>query len=260
MYILLSLPKKEALGWDMASQLTCYVCAPMVHCRQSSHPISMGRLPVILRWCQVSLHMETASCQKECMARPNNHRPIALLPVVGKVWEKLSKFKKLYHFVSPLLSDNQCVSFAEKTARHINSKNGQNWALDKTQCVGSVFFDFKKVFGKVWHKALRIKLEFAGINHHALAWFKNYLSDRCQRIDQNEQFYINASQDQRWRTSRCYSQPSVVYYLHERYCFIVGAGSSFLHQRLCWQRIPVCCQWRLNHFSNRTPTSSGQPF
>ena len=38
--ILLSLPKKKALGWDMASQLTCYVCVPMVHCRQSSRPIS----------------------------------------------------------------------------------------------------------------------------------------------------------------------------------------------------------------------------
>ena len=42
------------------------------------------------------------------------------------------------------------------------------YTLDKDQEVGTVFFDLKKVFDKVWHKGLLIKLEFAGINHRAL--------------------------------------------------------------------------------------------
>ena len=95
-------------------------------------------------------------------------------------------YKKLYHFVSPILSDNQSGFRRKDGTAHQLTRLVHEWsqALDKDQYVGTVFFDLKKAFDKVWHKGL-IKLEFAGINHRALSWFRNYLSDQYQCVKIN---------------------------------------------------------------------------
>ena len=46
----------------------------------------------------------------------------------------------------------------------------------------SVFLDMSKAFDKVWHKGLIYKLEQNGATGNLLKVFKNYLSDREQRV------------------------------------------------------------------------------
>jgi methylaspartate ammonia-lyase len=48
-----------------------------------------------------------------------------------------------------------------------------------------VFLDLKKAFDTVPHDILLKKLEKLGINGTALLWFKNYLSDRTQKVEIN---------------------------------------------------------------------------
>ena len=55
-------------------------------------------------------------------------------------------------------------------------------ALDKKKDIRIVFCDISKAFDRVWHKGLLYKLENIGIRGPLLQWFKNYLSNRQQRV------------------------------------------------------------------------------
>ena len=55
-------------------------------------------------------------------------------------------------------------------------------ALDEGLEIRFIFFDISKAFDKVWHKGLIFKLKRAGIEGKLLAWFSDYLSNRCQRV------------------------------------------------------------------------------
>ena len=50
-----------------------------------------------------------------------------------------------------------------------------------------VFMDISKAFDRVYHKGLLYKLEAIGIRGHLLNWFRNYLSQRQQRVVLNGQ-------------------------------------------------------------------------
>ena len=55
-------------------------------------------------------------------------------------------------------------------------------ALDSGKEVRDVFCDISKAFDQVWHEGLLLKLQAAGVTGKVLAWFKNFLSDRKQRV------------------------------------------------------------------------------
>ena len=55
-------------------------------------------------------------------------------------------------------------------------------ALDAGKEVRAVFCDISKAFDRVWHAGLVHKLRAAGVTGTLLDWFRNYLSDRRQRV------------------------------------------------------------------------------
>ena len=57
-----------------------------------------------------------------------------------------------------------------------------NWLkiLEQGCEIGAVFFDVRKVFDSVPHKALMSKLQQTGLNSNILAWVGNYLTCRRQ--------------------------------------------------------------------------------
>ena len=141
--ILLSLPKKKAPGWDGIITDLLRLCATGIAeslATLFNRSFSDGVFPAAWK-----LALVTPVFKKGCMARPNNYRPIALLSVVGKVCEKIV-YKKLYHFVSPILSDNQSGFRRKDGTAHQLTRLVHEWsqALDKDQYVGTVFFDLKK--------------------------------------------------------------------------------------------------------------------
>ena len=96
----------------------------------------------------------------------SNYRPISLLPILAKVFEKVI-FDKLYKYlkVNNLITKNQsgfrpgdsCTNQLLSLVHDIH-KN-----LDCGLEVRSVYLDMSKAFDKVWHEGLIFKLKQNGI-------------------------------------------------------------------------------------------------
>ena len=119
-----------------------------------------------------------------------NYRPISLLSINSKVFEKII-FKYVYnHF-----KDNFLISVWQSGFQPSMSTMTQLTELYHQFCkavsdgkeIRVVFLDISKAFDRVWHKGLLFKLRQFGITGDLLAWFTDYLKDRCQRVIINGQ-------------------------------------------------------------------------
>ena len=121
-----------------------------------------------------------------------NYLPISLLPIFGKIFEKII-FDRLYNFLlqKELLNPNQsgfrpsdsCVNQLIAITHEIFKAFDCNPSLE----VRSVFLDISKAFDKVWHEGLLYKLKSMGISGELYNLLENYLSDRFQRVLLNGQ-------------------------------------------------------------------------
>ena len=115
----------------------------------------------------------------------NNFRPISILPVLSKLFEKhvhesllgfLEQYKLLYDTQSGFRPKHSC----ETALLFMVDK----WlkALDRGELVGIVLVDFRKAFDLVDHDILLRKLEYYKLNQNCLNWFRSYLSGRTQKV------------------------------------------------------------------------------
>ena len=117
----------------------------------------------------------------------SNYRPISLLPIFNKIFERIV-FKNVYNF----LIKNNLITRHQSGFRPGDSCGNQLLALtheihsafhDKSCLeVRSVFLDMSKAFDKVWHEGLLFKLRQNGIDGKLLSLFSSYLSGRKQRV------------------------------------------------------------------------------
>ena len=116
-----------------------------------------------------------------------NYRPISLLPIFGKIFEKII-FNKIYHFLleERLLNPNQsgfCPSDSYiNQLLAITHEIFEAFDCNPTLEVRSVFLDVLKAFDKVWHEGLLFKLRSMIISGEIYNLLGNYLSDRFQRV------------------------------------------------------------------------------
>ena len=121
-----------------------------------------------------------------------NYRPISLLPVCGKIFEKCI-YNSLYGYLqsNDILSKSQsgfrkgdsCISQLLAITHEIYSNFD---AIPSLETRG-VFLDISKAFDRVWHEGLLFKLKSYGINGPPLTLIKRFLSNRFQRVVLNGQ-------------------------------------------------------------------------
>ena len=113
----------------------------------------------------------------------NNYRPISILPLLSKVFEKVVH-KQLYrYFESRKIITNCQYGFrnSKSTIQAIlNQLQYLYENIDKGNVVISLFLDFRKAFDCVNHKILLAKLERYGVRGVPLEWLSAYLRERQQ--------------------------------------------------------------------------------
>ena len=116
-----------------------------------------------------------------------NYRPVSLLLICGKIFEKLI-FNALYSFLEDHKLLNKCQSGFKKNDSCINQLVSITYEIYSAfDCnpsleVQGVFLDLTKAFDKVWHGVLIYKLKSLGISGNLLKLIQNYLDNRFQRV------------------------------------------------------------------------------
>ena len=114
-----------------------------------------------------------------------NYRPISLLPICGKIFEKQSFFDEIYEHLTAnkLLSDKQSgFRPCESTINQVLSTTHEIYnAFEHHHDTRAVFLDILKAFEKVWNDGLLLKLRSNGISGPLLNLLSEFLSERYQR-------------------------------------------------------------------------------
>ena len=116
-----------------------------------------------------------------------SYRPISLLPICGKIFEKII-FNNLYSYfnVNHLITKNQSgFRPGDSTTNqllYLVNEIHQAFERCKSLEVRAVFLDISKAVDKVWHNGLIFKLKQNGVSGNLIMFFQNYLDNRNQQV------------------------------------------------------------------------------
>ena len=130
------------------------------------------------------LHKKLETIYKE------NYRPVSLLPVVSKIFERIM-LKQMKPFIENFLSKWLCGYRKGYNAQYALTAMIERLkqCLDKNGGIyGAVLMDLSKAFDTINHELLIAKLKAYGFDNSALQVVLSYLSDRWQRTKINSSF------------------------------------------------------------------------
>ena len=111
-----------------------------------------------------------------------NYRPISLLSIFSKIYEKVANLQLYKYCEANILSKFQFGFRRASETIHSMLNLLNNLKAKKDSKRIAIFLDLKKAFDTVDHNILFAKLEHYGIKDQALKWFKSYLTDRTQIV------------------------------------------------------------------------------
>ena len=115
----------------------------------------------------------------------DNYRPISVLPVLSKVFERIVH-NQLYTYLEEnnLLSDCQFGFRRKSSTVHAVTYFSDliKTSMDEGKLTGAVFVDLRKAFDTIDHATLIAKLPIYGVHGKELTWFESYLFNRHQFV------------------------------------------------------------------------------
>lgn len=118
----------------------------------------------------------------------NNYRPISLLPVVSKVFERIIHTQLIEYLQSNHLLFPHQYGFRQGHSTELAITEFIDrilGAMSRNKVPLSIYIDLSKAFDTLDHNILLSKLSFYGINGTALKLFSTYLSKRPQYVNFN---------------------------------------------------------------------------
>ena len=116
------------------------------------------------------------------------YRPISLLPVLGKLYEKIIAVRTIRHFNDHNLFSKHQFGFREGFTTEyamLDIFEKLLYNLDNGLSSCAVFLDLAKAFDSVSHSILLQKLSIYGIRDNSLKLFESYLDSRKQFVEIN---------------------------------------------------------------------------
>ena len=134
--------------------------------------LKCGIFPANLKLAKISPIFKGKGSQSD----PDNYRPISVLSVIARLFEKLIH-QQLYSYIKNSLSETQSgfkKGYSTETSL-LNTTNRWIMNIDKKSYSMILFLDLRKAFD-----ILLQKMEHYGIRSVELNWFQSYLSKRHQ--------------------------------------------------------------------------------
>ena len=177
------LKSKSSFGHDGLSSILLKKIAPKIkHVLTTivNQSLMSGIFPTSLKIAKIS-----PIFKKEDPHLTDNYRPISLLPVLSKIFEKVA-FKQVYDYFNEndLLYKSQ-YGFRKKHSTELAGLEFYDKIinyLENDQLPLAVFLDLSKAFDTIDHEILLRKLSYYGISGNSLLWFKCYLTNRKQYV------------------------------------------------------------------------------
>ena len=152
------------------------IAEPIISCINSS--ISTGTFPDELKIADI-----VPVFKKEDQNEKTNYRPISLLPLISKIFEKFL-YQQIEDFSNKILSPKLCGFRKGHSTQHVLLNLLKNWqkCLDKSGVVGTVLMDLSKAYDCLPHDLVLAKLAAYGFGESAITVIANYLSNRYQHV------------------------------------------------------------------------------
>ena len=146
-------------------------------CRQFNETICSSKFPATFKFANV-----TPVFKKGNQNQKDNYRPISILPIISKIFEKLICRQLSNHFDN-IFSKFQCGFRKGFSAQHCLLLMIGKWkkAVDNNKVFGAILTDLSKAFDCICHDLLVAKLHAYGLSLPALKMTQDNLLNRKQR-------------------------------------------------------------------------------
>ena len=122
----------------------------------------------------------------------DNYRPVSLLPILGKIFERVI-FNSVFEYLEEnnLLCPNQSgfrpSDSCEYQLLSILHEIYKSFDCNPPKDVRGIFLDLSKAFDRVWHDGLIYKIKHIDITGNSLKLIESFLSNRFQQVVLNGQ-------------------------------------------------------------------------
>ena len=137
-----------------------------------------GKFPITLKNANV-----TPVHKKDDPTDKTNFRPISVLPLLSKVFERVI-YNQLGKYMDTFLNKLLCGFRKAHSTQHALFKLLQQWQneLDNSGLVGTILMDLSKAYDCLPHDLIIAKFEAYGLSKSSLSLLLDYLTSRKQRV------------------------------------------------------------------------------